>query len=742
MFRPVLVGIAFAIAFASSALAQQIIGGGGGVQPPAVSPTSAYGTGVSLCVPTYSAVTYQWQRDGTPIGGETSACHTTVTADGGHSLAPTILPTAVPVTGTLTIAGTPVTTGQLNVAYTGFTVSSGGGYAPVAFTLNTGTWPTGITLNSSTGVVSGTPTVAGSFTGLVIRATDAQLHTADLPSFDLTISNYQPVGFLINPATTFGVLAATPGFNGGVDTKHFVAAWWQKGNVGISGTSAAQTVGQAEGWNYYLGDYLSNYCSGAGTSSENCQGMNNVPDNAGSGANALGTLRVNVAAAGATDAIPLSFGVQYNNILPALNAGWHRYVELADVDLASARVAVYIDGVKQTISASSTNTLAGGAINFNSANGWRLASRDNATIHAMSFEMADVFVDTKTATPTGCSGWGGGGGAVDLLDSSGNACPALLTALGGSTPTDPGTGCVNFTGYSDVCIKADATTAVLTNSGSATGTFALANPLSGGTDTAKAFRSPVDPGANGAPTDVPYPLWWHSAHSTGSLTSVTGFTGDGVIENQGNPIVAGNFMILGVVTVEGSGSTTRNPSCSTNGIAWTRIVYQEQAGDRSLSVFTRTADANDVAAAGANAANPPVCTWTAGATLRGAEYNWTVFGGSNTIAVQTTGTPDWPSGNQIAIKPAVVTSTGATELVSIYMTYSHTDTVAPQAQGTRLAFPPATGAGAWPHLGVNVLRLTNGQTAGPAAGPPTPTYSTDVSTTSDHVGGVNITLAK
>lgn len=47
-----------------------------------------------------------------------------------------------------------------------------GGYNPRAYTLTAGTLPTGLTLNAATGVISGTRTVAGTASGLVVTCTD------------------------------------------------------------------------------------------------------------------------------------------------------------------------------------------------------------------------------------------------------------------------------------------------------------------------------------------------------------------------------------------------------------------------------------------------------------------------------------------------------------------------------------------------------------------------------------------
>lgn len=84
------------------------------------------------------------------------------------------------------ITGTPVLTGTENAAYTGFTVSAVGGEPAYTYAL-VGTWPTGISINSSTGAVTGTPTEGGSFTGLSVKVTDSDSEVAQLATFTLEI---------------------------------------------------------------------------------------------------------------------------------------------------------------------------------------------------------------------------------------------------------------------------------------------------------------------------------------------------------------------------------------------------------------------------------------------------------------------------------------------------------------------------------------------------------------------------
>jgi hypothetical protein len=101
-----------------------------------------------------------------------------------------------------TITGTPPTTGTVNTLYT-FTPT---GIDPNGDTLGytiTGK-PAWATFNTSTGQLSGTPTAAGSFTGIVISVSDRSLSTS-LPAFTLTVTA---------PAATTATLTWTqPNFN-------------------------------------------------------------------------------------------------------------------------------------------------------------------------------------------------------------------------------------------------------------------------------------------------------------------------------------------------------------------------------------------------------------------------------------------------------------------------------------------------------------------------------------------------
>src|SRR4029079_10844353 len=72
--------------------------------------------------------------------------------------------------GTITVSPTTIPAGTTGTAYSQ-TFTQTGGNGTITWSV-TGTLPTGITLNTGTGVLSGTPTQTGSFP-ITITATDA-----------------------------------------------------------------------------------------------------------------------------------------------------------------------------------------------------------------------------------------------------------------------------------------------------------------------------------------------------------------------------------------------------------------------------------------------------------------------------------------------------------------------------------------------------------------------------------------
>jgi CSLREA domain-containing protein len=126
--------------------------------------------------------------------------------------APTV--TLTPAAGTLSAPA--------NAAYSQ-TFTASGGTAPYTYA-ETGTLPAGLTFNSSTGVLAGTPTVTGSFP-ITVKATDSSTGTGPYSSaavaytlsigtagVTITWANPSPIAY---GTTLSGVLDATASYNGG-----------------------------------------------------------------------------------------------------------------------------------------------------------------------------------------------------------------------------------------------------------------------------------------------------------------------------------------------------------------------------------------------------------------------------------------------------------------------------------------------------------------------------------------------
>src|SRR6201985_2880494 len=116
------------------------------------------------------------------------------------------------LSSSLSCSYTPVTTGTQGTAYTGATPSASNGTPSYTFS-ETGTLPTGVSISSSTGIISGTPSVSGSFGPIQVSVTDSASHTANCGSaFTLVISPSAPTIAYINkysPTYSGNVASAT-----------------------------------------------------------------------------------------------------------------------------------------------------------------------------------------------------------------------------------------------------------------------------------------------------------------------------------------------------------------------------------------------------------------------------------------------------------------------------------------------------------------------------------------------------
>lgn len=99
----------------------------------------------------------------------------------------------------VTLTATPLPSGVLGVAYVGG-VASTGGAPPVSYTLTTGVLPPGLSLDSATGAIAGTPTASGVFDLSITARDSAPSSTSDTKQYSLAILAAPSIALTIAPA--------------------------------------------------------------------------------------------------------------------------------------------------------------------------------------------------------------------------------------------------------------------------------------------------------------------------------------------------------------------------------------------------------------------------------------------------------------------------------------------------------------------------------------------------------------
>ncbi len=116
-------------------------------------------------------------------------------------------------TSPVTITTASLPSGTVNTAYTA-TVVGTGGVAPYTWSVSSGALPTGVSLGSSTGLISGTPSASGTF-NVTLSVHDAQGNSA-MSNFPVTIVAALAIATVGLPSATDGtVYAATLSATGG-----------------------------------------------------------------------------------------------------------------------------------------------------------------------------------------------------------------------------------------------------------------------------------------------------------------------------------------------------------------------------------------------------------------------------------------------------------------------------------------------------------------------------------------------
>lgn len=108
-------------------------------------------------------------------------------ASGGRAME-YVDPVASIATVILTLTGSPVTTGQVGIAYSSWSVGVSGGSTPYVFFDLFNRLPPGLSVNPSSGLISGTPTTAGVYADILIRVNDSDGGLANFATFTITIA--------------------------------------------------------------------------------------------------------------------------------------------------------------------------------------------------------------------------------------------------------------------------------------------------------------------------------------------------------------------------------------------------------------------------------------------------------------------------------------------------------------------------------------------------------------------------
>ncbi|MBN6152033.1 autotransporter domain-containing protein [Xanthomonas sp. AmX2] len=144
---------------------------------------------------------------GTPTASGSFNFTATATDSGGSPTSGNRAYALVVASPTLTLPATALAGGTAGQAYTAAINPATGGIAPYTYTLSAGALPAGVTVNSATGALGGTPTVAGTF-AFALTATDSTTGTAGQASQSYSLSIVSPT-LTIAPPTLPGGTAGS-----------------------------------------------------------------------------------------------------------------------------------------------------------------------------------------------------------------------------------------------------------------------------------------------------------------------------------------------------------------------------------------------------------------------------------------------------------------------------------------------------------------------------------------------------
>nr|WP_211162536.1 putative Ig domain-containing protein [Aeromonas sp. DNRA1] len=202
---------------------------GGAASSVAVASAASHGTATA----SGTSITY------TPTAGYAGSDSFTYTATNASGTSSPATVTITVSTPTLAITPTTLPDGTQGTAYNQ-TVTAAAGSAPYTYAITAGSLPAGLSLNTSSGVISGTPSASGTF-NLTLTATDANSATGS-QAYSLVINGLPPVANAVSATVAANSSANSITLNiTGTATSVAIASAANHGTATASGTSITYT---------------------------------------------------------------------------------------------------------------------------------------------------------------------------------------------------------------------------------------------------------------------------------------------------------------------------------------------------------------------------------------------------------------------------------------------------------------------------------------------------------------------
>jgi RHS repeat-associated protein len=212
-------------------------------QPSPTSQTISAGVSVSYTVGTSNAASYQWKKDGALLSGATSATLTFTNVQPGNSGTYTVV--ASNSGGSITSNSVTLAVNPAAPAITSDTITSGTFGAVFGYSIIATNYPTsysasglpgGLTVDSATGVISGTPTQIGSFTATMGATNGMGTGTAALT---LTIGAQGVPSITTQPTSQTAIAGQSATFTVAATGAPAPVYQWKKNGTAIANATAA-----------------------------------------------------------------------------------------------------------------------------------------------------------------------------------------------------------------------------------------------------------------------------------------------------------------------------------------------------------------------------------------------------------------------------------------------------------------------------------------------------------------------